>query len=60
MLLRELSDNEDDMGGASQGSTAPDDPSQLWMRDFCSYLDAHEHVPMDWLTIEWWGVCDPI
>jgi hypothetical protein len=55
MLLRELSDDED---GADLDTdpAVPEDPSRPWVRDFRAYLDALEHVPEEWSTIEWWGV----
>jgi hypothetical protein len=57
MLLRELSDDEDGPASADQTADVPDDPNQPWIQDFRSYLDTIEHVPDDWTTIAWWGVC---
>ena len=51
-LLRELSDNEDDII-ARAGVDIPQDSQQPWLHDYCSYMDAFEQVPEDWSTIQW-------
>jgi hypothetical protein len=57
-LLRELSDDEDDMmKDTANGLDVPaDDPQRPWLRDFCAYMDVPEQVREGWSAIQWWGV----
>ena len=54
VLLRELSDKEDD--ATDTGVDVPEDPQQLWLHDFCAYMDVPKQVPEGWTAIKWWGV----
>ena len=56
-LLRELSDDEDDIGANVPGIiSTPEDPNRPWLGDFRAYLDVVEHVPEGWTTTSWWGL----
>ena len=55
VLLRELSDDEDDMI-MDTGLDVPDDPQRPWLRDYHAYMDVPEQVREGWSAIQWWGV----
>jgi hypothetical protein len=52
ILLRELSDDEDD---GPMASTAPTDPQRPWIADFELYLDIQDHLN-GMSIVQWWGV----
>ena len=54
MLLRELSDDEDNM--MDTRLDVQDDPQRPWFRDFHAYMDVPEQVREGWNAIQWWGV----
>ena len=56
-LLRELSDDEDDITGSQPG--IPENPDQPWSRHISAYMDVIEQVPEGWSAIKWWGVRAP-
>jgi hypothetical protein len=53
-LLRELSDDEDDM--VDIGLDVLSDPQRPWLQDYHVYMDVIEQVPDGWSTVKWWGV----
>jgi hypothetical protein len=56
VLLRELSDDDNDTTVAIMGPTIPEDPYRPWLRSFRVYLDVVEQVPDGWSAAKWWGV----
>jgi hypothetical protein len=54
ILLWELSNNED--ADKVVGPDIPDDPIQLWVHNYCAYIDVLERVPEGWTAIQWWAV----
>lgn len=68
VLLRELSDDEDDIMTVTRSDTASgqsgprldvplaDDPQRPWLRDYRAYMDVPEQVREGWSAIQWWGV----
>ena len=56
VLLRELSDDDDDGTMADVGLDLPADPQRPWLSDYHGYIDVPEQVPEGWSAIQWWGV----
>jgi hypothetical protein len=52
MLLRELSDDEDENLGTSSGMSS----ASLWKEEFGKYYDAVDTLPEGMSVVEWWGV----
>ena len=53
--LQALSDDADD-DKIPTTSSAPADPSRLWMTEYNDYLNTHEFVLGEMGTVQWWGV----
>ena len=56
VLLRELSDNEDNIMDTGSDVPLAEDPQRPWFRDFHAYMDVPEQVREGWSAIQWWGV----
>jgi hypothetical protein len=57
VLLRELSDDEDNVTVSPAGISA--DPDRPWAQHISAYMDVIEQVPDGWSAIKWWGVSTP-
>jgi hypothetical protein len=56
VLLRELSDEDENAASANTGPDIPEDPKRPWLRSFRAYLNVVEQVPDGWSAVKWWGV----
>ncbi|KAG6892748.1 hypothetical protein C0993_003092, partial [Termitomyces sp. T159_Od127] len=55
VLLRELSDDEDDEDVSDPALGLSEDPNRPWLRYLNEYINTKELVPTGWTAVEWWG-----
>ena len=55
ILIRELSDDEDDTDSSLASPIVPEDLRAPWQKDFNGYLNSKDQLSNMTIT-EWWGV----